>query len=320
MKKITQMKKFMLCAGIFGLVIGFTGCSDDDDEVTMGLPTEKIQVEDWQSLSGNILTVHSVTVNQDSWLAAVEVGDEDTNNFIAQPVLVEKGTSSNVQLIFDESVVNYRKHYAEVVLKLYVDNLDGGIKGEWDESDKPIVLTNNILLIKTITIMADLTDYIPFRHLYDENGDGTLDLNEVSKTYVNHFHFWDSEGDGYLTRQEFYDIQFYNADSDYNTEISLEEWNEGYLRMFGNWANKDFSAFDEDKNGKLSWNEWNKFFEESEWFETYDTNSDNLITEQELNEGYFGDWDLNDDGKIDEDEFNNYQPYVSYWEYWYWFE
>ncbi|HSJ11196.1 MAG TPA: hypothetical protein VK916_00835, partial [Gillisia sp.] len=177
MKKITQMKKFMLCAGIFGLVIGFTGCSSDDDNIE--LPTGKIQVENFNELTGIILTIPGVTVGQDSWLAAVEVGNMDTINLIALPVLVEKGISSNVQLIIDESVVNYRNHYAEVVLKLYVDNLDGGIRGEWDESDKPIVLNNNVLLLKTLTIMADLTDYIPFRHFYDENGDGTLDSYEV---------------------------------------------------------------------------------------------------------------------------------------------
>lgn len=300
MKKITQIKKFMLCAGIVVLVIGFTGCSSDDDNIE--LPTGKIQVENINELTGNILTIPGVTVSQDSWLAALEVRNMDTINLIAQPVLVEKGTSSNVQLIIDESVVNYRKHSAVIILKLYVDNLE-----------------NLVLSMRTITIMADLTDYIPFRHIYDLNEDLTLDLQEFSNTYANHFRFGDSDGDGYLKREEFYNIQFLNADSNWNTEISLEEWNEGYLRMFGNWTDKDFSAYDEDKNGKLSGNEWIKVFQESEWFETYDTNSDNFITEQELNEGYFGDWDLNDDGKIDEDEFNNYRPYVGFWDYWYWF-
>ena len=325
MKRNTHIKKFRLYAGIFLLVLGFTGCSNDDDindvvEVTAGLPTGYIWIDDWKSLTGNILTVPSVKVGQDSWLAAVPEGEENTNNFIAQPVFIEEGTTSNVELTFDESVVDYQRQFALVVLKLYADNPNEGIWGEWDEFDKPIVLANNVLVLKTITIMVDLTDYSPFRHFYDRNGDGILDLQEFSNTYANHFQtFWDADGDGYLYKEEFYNTQFINADSDWDSQISLSEWNEGYLRMFGNWADNNFSTYDEDKNGKLSWDEWNKIFEDSEWFKDYDADGDNQVTNIELKEGFFRDWDLNEDSKIDENEFNNYQPYVSYWEIWYWY-
>lgn len=324
MKKITQIKKAWLYALFFLLAMGLTSCSDDDfnemEDMSAGLPTGIIWIDDWQSLNGNILSVPSVKVGQDSWLAAVPEGEETSNNFIAQPVFIEEGTTSNVELAFDESVVNYQKQFAVVVLKLYAENQNEGIRGEWDEFDKPIALANNVLVIKTITIMVDLTDYIPFRHYFDRNGDGFLDLQEFTNTYANHFQmFWDANGDGYLDTEEFYNTQFINADSDWDSQISLSEWNEGYLRMFGNWADNDFSTFDEDKNGKLSWDEWNKIFEDSEWFEDYDADLDNLVTNIELNEGFFRDWDLNNDSKIDENEFNNYQPYVSYWEMWYWY-
>ena len=324
MKRITQIQKFRLYAGIFLLAMGFTSCSNDDDineivDVTNGFPTGFIWIDDWQSLSGNILTVPSVKVGQDSWLAAVPKGEEISNNFIAQPVMVEKGTTSNVQLTFEESVVNYTQKYAEVVLKLYADNQNAGIRGEWDEFDKPIALANNVLVIKTIVIMADLTDYIPFRHYFDRNGDGTLDLQEFSETYPSYFYeIWDMDGDGYLDREEFYNTHFLNADFDWDNSISPGEWNDGYLRMFGNWADKDFAPNDEDKNGKLSKDEWNKIFEESDWFETYDADSNNFVTQIELNKGFFRDWDLNGDGKIDEDEYNNYYPYVINWNYGYW--
>ncbi|MEP6259931.1 MAG: EF-hand domain-containing protein [Gillisia sp.] len=324
MKRNTQIKKFRLIAGIFLLVMGFTGCSNDDDlkevlEVTAGLPTGYIWIDEWKSLTGNILTVPSVKVGQQSWLAAVPKGEEISNNFIAQPVLVEEGTTSNVQLTFDESVVDYTRQFAEVVLKLYADNPNEGIWGEWDEFDKPIVLANNVLVIKTLTIIVDLTDYVPFRHYFDRNEDGTLDLEEFSETYPNYFQdIWDADGDGYLDKEEFYNTHFINADYDWNNEISLGEWNEGHLRMFANWTDKEFSVYDEDKNGKLSKEEWNKIFEASEWFETYDADSNNLVTQIELHNGFFNDWDLNNDGKIDEEEYNKYYPYVSNWHYGYW--
>ena len=59
MKKINQIKKAWLYAGIFLLVMGFPSCSDDDDindivDVTAGLPTGYIWIDDFQSLTGNI--------------------------------------------------------------------------------------------------------------------------------------------------------------------------------------------------------------------------------------------------------------------------
>ena len=100
---------------------------------------------------------------------------------------------------------------------------------------------------------------------------------------------------------------YHSTDTDYyDSGITEAEWNQGYLRMFRNRAEDNFSAYDLDKNSFLDLEEWSEIFIESEWFESYDVNSDTLLTKKELNKGFFGDWDLNKNGGIEEEEFGNY--------------
>lgn len=324
METITNFKKFVLNAGFFLLVTAVTSCSDDDidNDVFAEVPSGIIQINNSQTLSGNILSVPEVTVGQDSWLVAVRAGEENSSNFIAGPVLVEKGTTSNVQLTFDESVVNYNLQSAQVILKLYAENTNSGKLGEWDISDKPIEIQNNFMARREVTIYADLTNYNPFRHTFDLNADGSLDPEEVLKTYPNNFGgLWDIDKDGHLNPEEFYNTVFLNTDSNRDNVISNTEWNEGYLQMFGNWVENAFPSFDNNTDGRLSRSEWNEVFKDSGYFESNDSDSNTYLTQTELNQGFFEKWDSNDDTKIDEDEFNVYRPYVlnwtflGYWDY-----
>lgn len=299
------MKNYLLLAGIFMMVIGFTGCSDDDD--LSEVPAKgMIQANETALLSGNILTVERVVVGQASWLAAVPDGEENTNNFIAQPVVVPQGTTSNVKLYFDDDALN-SPNEQQVVLKLYADNQNSGTPGEWDPLDEPIRLGNNELVMKTITIYPDLTNFKWFEY-FDSNENGTLEVEEILISYPSPFDFYDKDQ---ITPDEFLLMTYYSTDTDADAGISEAEWKAGHLKMYSNWAVDNFANFDLDKNGLLDLEEWHETFEESEWFETYDANSDSQLTEEELNNGFFADWDLNNDGKIDGDEFNNYWPFAS---------
>ena len=314
MKRITQIKKFRLYAGIFLLAMGFTSCSNDNDindvvRVTAGLPTGIIWIEEWQSLSGNILTVPSVKVGQDSYIAAVAEGEETLNNFLAQPVMIEEGTTTNVQLIFEETVINDIDRGHRVVLKLYADNINGGTLGEWDTSDEPIRLANNELLIKTIILYPDFSTFNWFEY-YDNNGDGYLGVDEILRTYPNAFDFYDKD---HLIPDEFYFMMFLSTNTNYYDDgITEAEWKDAHSRMFHNWAEDKFSDFDKDENEFMDYEEWQEIFEESVWFKNYDTNSNNLLSKEEMNIGFFMDWDLNNDGKIDNDEFTHYRLFTSH--------
>lgn len=309
MKNVKNLKKWMLYLGVLFLLIGLSSCSDDDDGDVVVEPTGSFAVGEEFSLTGNTLTIESVTVGQNSWLVAVNPGDENTNNFISDPVMLEEGTNTNVMLTLDETAITDDGTGQQIVLKLYADNATSGTVGEWDSSDEPI-MDGNTLVTETVTIFAeDDTAFADF----DTNNDGSLDMDEVPATYQNNFTEWDTDDSGSLSSEEFYNTVFGNTDADDDDLISEDEWNLGYDGLFGNWSDDDFATFDADDSGFLDIDEWNNNFADSQWFEEYDADDDTFVTEDEWDTGLFGDWDADDNELINEAEFDLYSPYVVGW-------
>ena len=309
---LKNIREYPLYLGMLFLVFSLNSCSDEDDG-TIDEPednfTGSITAND-QTVSANTIVVQSVSVGQDSWLAAVRSGEEDSDNFIAGPVEIEEGTASDVVLTLDADA-NVESG-TEIVLKLYAED-DDGILGEWDIDDEPITDDSGVLATETITVTMEQGNAGDFAS-FDENDDNMLDENEVPNTYQNNFDAWDADEDGSLSEEEFYNTTFGNTDADDDDGITEEEWNAGYAGMYGGYVEEgDFSTFDADGDGVLNSDEWNQGFTETEWYGTYDADDDSLVTDTEWDAGLFGDWDVNDDDMIDEDEFNTYGDYVANW-------
>lgn len=144
---------------------------------------------------------------------------------------------------------------------------------------------------------------------YDANSDSRYDRKEYKETYKNRFSELDSDSDGSLNKDEFYAATFEFVNEDADNFISEEEWDKGNENILKErTAGKDFSAFDTNKDKQISSEEWKKAFEQSNWFVTYDANKDEMIQEDEWDNGFFDDWDLDDDGSWNEEEFNNFTP------------
>lgn len=285
--------------GMLFLVFSLSSCGNDDDG-TIDPPedfTGTITASD-QTISGNMIMVQSVTVGQDSWLAAVRSGEEDSDNFIAGPEMIEEGTESDISLMLEEGVT--LEDDSEIVLKLYADDEDG----VWDIDDEPITLATQTI---TVTMGSNFSSF-------DENDDNMLDENEVPNTYQNNFDAWDEDDDGFLSDEEFFNTTFGNTDADDDEAISQDEWNAGYAGMYGNYVEEgDYSTWDADADGMLNNDEWNQGFAETDLYTTYDADASNTVSDTEWDEGLFNDWDADDDTYVNEDEYNRYVDYVSAW-------
>ncbi|NJW55566.1 hypothetical protein, partial [Salinimicrobium oceani] len=89
--------------------------------------------------------------------------------------------------------------------------------------------------------------------------------------------------------------------------ISRQEWDEGFNNSFGDYANQDdFDRFDKDRSGDLSNTEWNEGVAGSNWFGTFDEDQNSTISNQEWARRDFAAWDINKDGKLDQQEFQSY--------------
>lgn len=307
-------KTYSVYLGIMFLSVGLVSCDSDDDALEPDPePTGSITATD-QTITGNTIMVQSVTVGQTSWLVAVRAGDENTDNFITDPVRVDEGMNSDVQLTLNDDVnLDTGETGTQISLKLYEDNPNQGTQGEWDPFDEPIFDDNDVLAIETITVFMEDETTTAFNQ-FDANADGMLDPEEVSGTYVNNFSAWDADGDGFLDEEEFSTTTFGNTDADDDDLVSEEEWDIGTTGMFGNYVDEeDFDAWDVDGDGFLEYDEWNTGFADTEWFTTYDADATGTITETEWDEGLFGDWDTDDDDMVNLDEYRAYSPYTERW-------
>ncbi len=310
--------KYLMYFVLTLFAVGFTGCSNDDDvdDLIIVDPTGSIVVQDNQTISDDQITIENVTVGQDSWVVAVMAGDEDTNNFITEPVMVEEGSNSDVELDINDDV-NFTGGETgdQITIKLYADDEILGTPGIWDPSDDPIRDENDLLVTETITVFVDDddTDGQAFSD-FDTNQDGFLDADEIGDTYQNDFTTWDVDADGGLNEEEFSNTTFANTDVDDDDFIDEDEWDQGFSSMYGNYVDDtDFATFDTDADGGLSAEEWNAGFADTEWFTTYDADADTSVTETEWNTGLYTDWDVNNDGVIDENEYNAFRVYTDNW-------
>lgn len=308
------LKTYSVYLGIFFLSVSLVSCDSDDDALEPDPePTGNITATD-QMIRGNTILVQSVTVGQTSWLVAVRAGDEDTDNFITDPVRVNEGMTSDVELTLHENVdLDTGETGTQISLKLYEDNPNQGTQGEWDPFDEPIFDDNDVLAIERITVFTEDDATTAFND-FDMNADGVLDRDEVAGTYVNNFSTWDADGDGLLDETEFLNTTFANTDADDDDLIGEDEWDAGVTGMYGNYVNDtDFNTWDADGDEFLDADEWNTGVADTEWFTTYDADASGNITEDEWNEGLFGDWDLDDDDMVDLDEYRAYSPYTAGW-------
>ena len=298
--------------GIFFLVFSLSSCSEDEDDgIIEPEPTGIIEVEEQQVLTGDSIVVQSVDVGQESWLVAVNEGDEETTNFITDPDRMVEGMNSDIELVLNENASLEGGAAGDVVtLVLFADNPNEGTQGEWDEFDEPIVDENGVIVTESITVF---TSSAAAFNEFDANDDDMLDESEVAGVYQDDFDAWDANDDDSITEEEFPDSTFSLADADNDEGISEDEWNIGYDNFYGPYINDDFATFDADADGMLNNDEWNEAFADSEWFGTYDDNDDAMIADTEWDDGLFGDWDANDDDFVDEDEFDLFDDFFDNW-------
>lgn len=296
---------------VFVLAIGMVGCNNDDDvdDVIPERPTGSIMAAD-QEVTQNTIIVENVTVGQDSWLVAVNSEDEDSDNFITEPVFIEDGTETDVELTINENADLERDEDGdEISLQLYSDE---GTLGQWDNDDQIITDGAGLSVTETIIIHFEETDTATFAD-FDTNEDGNLDQDEIRATYQYNFETWDADDDGSLNNDEFNSAIFANTDADDDDFVDEDEWNRGFTGMYGNYVEDDFATYDTDGDGNLDSDEWNEVYVETDFYTTYDADENDLVTEDEFNQGLYSDWDTNDDDMVDENEFNVYRPYTSTW-------
>lgn len=142
--------------GIAASSLIFTACNNEDDEmIEPEMPTGMLTVSD-QSISQNTIIVSNVNLDQDGWIVvhASEQGGPVVPDIISEPVLVEAGESSEIEVILND--FSSLSDGASVWVMLHTDDGEAGTY-EFDGSnglDAPITTEEGEIVMSEITLSA----------------------------------------------------------------------------------------------------------------------------------------------------------------------
>ncbi len=140
---------------------------------------------------------------------------------------------------------------------------------------------------------------------FDTNSDSSIDRTEFNERYGQDYTQWDMNQDDNIDQREFNDYTFDRLDTDRDRNLSQAEWERGYDEIYGDYLDdRDYERYDLDRNQNITYDEFDRSMRDTYYYSDFDTNRDRRIDSDELNEGVFTNMDSNQDGTIDETEYD----------------
>ncbi|ADR23624.1 hypothetical protein MATR_25200 [Marivirga tractuosa] len=142
--------------GIAASSLLFTACNNEEDgTIEPEMPTGMLTVSD-QSISQNTIVVSSANLEHDSWIVvhASEGGSPVVPDIISEPVLVEAGESSDIEITLND--FSSLSDGANVWVMLHTDDGEEGVY-EFDGAsglDAPITTEEGEIVMSEITLAA----------------------------------------------------------------------------------------------------------------------------------------------------------------------
>lgn len=164
--------------------------------------------------------------------------------------------------------------------------------------------TVNLLSLLLFLIVASPAIAQDTFSAWDNDNDGYIEMEEFTDTYISTFYDdWDLTAADELGIDDFYTTTFSIIDTDDDDFLDEEEWDFGYDYYYGDYLNDDFDLFDTDDDELVVYTEYNDSLYDSDFFYDWDTDNDGYISEYELAENVFQNWDINDNGLLNRSEY-----------------
>lgn len=146
---------------------------------------------------------------------------------------------------------------------------------------------------------------------WDTDGDGLLERHEFTQKFCEeYFSKWNPVDKKGILEEGFFKETYAGLDTDNDNMLSDEEWLIGYNYFFDDYlVNGEIMIVDTDNDGMIEYAEYYDSLYETRYFTDTDLDSDNYISEYELANFVFDNWDLNDSGLISRSEFVRFDWY-----------
>ena len=168
----------------------------------------------------------------------------------------------------------------------------------------------SLLIIAAFTLGAVHAQTTTFDD-WDKDDDGRIERYEFTSVFVKeYFPAWDADDDRGLIEEGFFRESYAGLDSDGDGFLSDEEWMIGFNYFYDDYVvYEDYDMVDLNEDGKITYDEYYDVMYDTEYFTDIDMDADNYISEYELADYVFENWDFNDSGTLSKSEFNRFDWY-----------
>jgi Ca2+-binding EF-hand superfamily protein len=134
----------------------------------------------------------------------------------------------------------------------------------------------------------------------DDDDDEQLDNEEFFHTTLRYYDDWDVDQDGELTNHELALGVFASWDENGDGRVEPREYGDGSFWR-GRAHSGEFARWDRDGNGWLDRDEASDRLVSV--FDAYDADASGRVTDLELNDALFREWDADEDGRVEPREW-----------------
>jgi len=163
------------------------------------------------------------------------------------------------------------------------------------------------LIMSPFLIVAQDTEFDD----WDTDNDGLIERYEFTNVFTDKFFSaWDPDNEKGLIEEGFFKESYAGLDTDSDGFLSDEEWLTGYNYFYEDYVvYEDYDMIDVNDDGKVTYDEYYDVIYDTEYFSDIDMDSDNYISEYELADYVFENWDFNDSGALSKSEYNRFDWY-----------
>lgn len=147
---------------------------------------------------------------------------------------------------------------------------------------------------------------------WDSDKDGYLEKHEFTSKFMDkYFSMWSEDANKMgIIEEGFFKKSYAGLDTDNDRMLSDEEWLLGYNYFYNDYlVYKDVDIVDVNNDGTVSFKEYYDVIYDTHYFTDVDLDNDNYISEYELAEFVFNNWDKNDNGFLSKYEFDRFKQY-----------